>query len=179
MKKYVFIIEKLFLIFFIFSCLGWIYEVSLYLIRDQEFVNRGFLFGPYLPIYGFGALILYFLLWNFIKKKHNIGKMNINIILVFIIIFIVTTILEYISHYILDEYFNIVLWDYSNEFLNINGRVCLNASRNFAIGGTLSLYLIQPLIEKLVNKFGNTKPYHIIIIVLSLIMVLDLLMTII
>lgn len=178
MKRYVVLFEKMFLIFFVFSCLGWIYEVLLYLIRDNEFVNRGFLVGPYLPIYGFGALILYYLLWNFIKKKHKIGKVNINIILVFVIIFIVTTFVEYVSHYFLDTYFGIILWDYSDDFLNINGRVCFEASRNFAIGGTFSLYCIQPLIERFVTKFNNKKFYHIIIGILFLIMIADFLIKI-
>ena len=113
MKKYAVFFEKLFLIFLFYSLFGWLYEVGLYLVRDHVLVNRGFLMGPYLPIYGFGACILYLFLWNFIKKEHKLFNTNINIILVFLIIFIGATAVEYISHYVLDTYFHIVLWDYS------------------------------------------------------------------
>ena len=109
MKKLDTFFKKNFLIFITYAFIGWIYEVMWFIFMRGKFVNRGFLNGPYLPIYGFGALILYYMLRNFMKKKHKVGKLNINLILVFIIIFIVTTVVEFIAHYILDTYFNIVL----------------------------------------------------------------------
>lgn len=176
MKKF---ILNNFVIFITYANLGWIYEVLWFIIMRHKFVNRGFLFGPYLPIYGFGALILYYLLRNFMKKKHKVAGININVILVFIIIFIITTIVEYISHYILDTYFNIVLWDYSKNSLNINGRVCFEASRNFAIGGTAAMYLIQPIINKINDKYSNNKTYQLITSSLLVVVILDLIITII
>lgn len=169
-------LEKYFLIFITYAFLGWIYEEIWFLIVKNTLVNRGFLFGPYLPIYGLGALILYFMLWNFKTKKHKLGKINITPIIVFILIFLVTTIVEYISHFILDEFFNIVLWDYTHDYLNINGRVCFAASRNFAIGGTFCLYLIQPLLEKL-DTIKNKKVLHIISILSVTIVIIDLIIT--
>lgn len=174
MKKIRNFFEKNFLIFISYAFLGWVYEVLWFIIMRDKFVNRGFLFGPYLPIYGFGALMLYHMLKNFIKKKHKIFNININILLVFIIVFIITTVVEYIAHYTLDTFFGIILWDYSKDYLNINGRVCFAASRNFAIGGTLALYLVQPIIDKINNKFGNKLIYHIIVWTLFILMMIDL-----
>lgn len=169
-------IEKYFFIFITYAFLGWIYEEIWFLLVKHTLVNRGFLFGPYLPIYGFGALILYFILWDFKTKKYKLGKINITPIIVFILIFLVTTLVEYISHFILDEFFNIVLWDYTQDYLNINGRICFAASRNFAIGGTFCLYLIQPLLEK-IDTIKNKKNLHIISISLVTIVIIDLLIT--
>lgn len=172
MKK----LEKLWFIFIIYSSMGWMFEELWYLLVKNDIVNRGLLYGPYLPIYGIGALIIYFLLWNFMHKKHKIG--NINVILVFIAIFFIATITEYLAHYLLDEFFNIKLWNYSKEKLNINGRVCLSASANFALGGTFAMYFIQPIIEKITTKYNDKMLYHIIFFISATIFVVDLLIKI-
>lgn len=172
MKKIIDFFEKNFYIFIVYAVIGWIYEVVWHLIVKNMFVNRGFLFGPYLPIYGFGAIVLYYILWKFKEKKHKIGKIDITPILVFILIFIITTVIEFIAHLILDQYFGIVLWDYTNDYWNIDGRVCFAASRNFAIGGTIGLYLIQPIIEKTFKKMPS-KRKHLIFIPLFIIVLLD------
>ena len=111
------------------------------------------------------------------NKKHKIGNININIILVLIGVFLIATLTEYIAHYILDTFFNIKLWDYTKEPLNINGRVCFNASRNFAIGGTFLLYCINPLIDKFIKKTKN-KTLNVITIILLNIVIVDLIITI-
>lgn len=164
--------------FFIYAFLGWIYEELWYLIVENKIVNRGFLYGPYLPIYGFGALLLLLLLHKQIGKKIKLFGISITPILIFIIIFIITTLVEYIAHYILDEYFNIILWDYSKDFLNINGRVCLAASRNFAIGGTTCFYFVQPFLTKFFSKLKNSTK-NILFIILFLIVIVDFIITII
>ena len=210
-----------YIIFCIYALFGWIYEVSLILIREHRFENRGVLFGPFLPIYGFGVLLLLLVLRKFMKKEHTANNiiytglsvftiatftfitfieyttpkiydvsiflnnygftlvllnvtaillfyilikkideakdMNLNIILVFLIIWILTTTLEYVSHYAIDKYSGKLLWDYTNDFLNINSRVCFDASRNFAILGTTLLYLVQPFIDKFLNKISFNK----------------------
>lgn len=178
MEKFLKFVEKNYFIFIVYAFLGWIYEVSLYLIRDHVFVNRGFLLGPYLPIYGFGALILYYLIYKFAIKKHKIGKVNITPVLVFIIIFIVTTVVEYIAHFVLDEYFGIILWDYTNDYWNINGRVCFEASRNFAIVGTVCLYFVQPLLENKLFKLKDNYQ-HILFVILFIPVIVDFIIKII
>lgn len=165
-KKLTYII----LTFILYAFIGWIYEVILEFYYGNGFVNRGFLFGPYLPVYGFGALLILLLLYKFSKKKIRLGKLNITPILVFILIFLLTTVVEYITGTMLDIFLGIRLWDYSHYTFNINGLVCLSASTRFAIGGTLFIYVLQPLFDRLINivnvKLKNILAYGILSVVL-------------
>lgn len=174
MKKFEDFCEKNFLIFIVYSVIGWIYEVMWFLIVKDKFVNRGFLFGPYLPVYGFGALILYHILKKFIKKKHMIKKIDVTPLIILVAVFVIATTVEYVAHYVLDEYFHIILWNYSKNPLNINGRVCFDASKNFAIGGTLALYIVQPLVDKIHDKLGNKRSYKIFLATLFIVVMIDL-----
>ena len=171
-------LRNCFIYFFIYAIIGWLYELFIFYYHGEGWINRGFLYGPYLPVYGFGMLLLIYSLKNIMKKKHKIGSININIILVLIGVFLIATLTEYVAHYILDTFFNIKLWDYTNQMLNINGRVCFNASRNFAIGGTFLLYTINPLIDKYIDKTNDKKLNTISIILLSMV-IIDLIITII
>ena len=171
-------IRNCFIYFFVYAVIGWIYELFIFYYHGEGWINRGFLYGPYLPVYGFGMLLLIYSLKGIMNKKHKIGSININIILVLIGVFLIATLTEYIAHFILDTYFNIKLWDYTNQFLNINGRVCFNASRNFAIGGTFLLYIINPFIDKYI-KNTDDKKLNIISIILISIIIIDLIITII
>ena len=144
---------KLYFFSFMLYCfIGWLYEVILEFSYGHGFVNRGFLHGPYLPVYGFGALLVLFSVRPFSKKRIYIGKILITPILTFIFIFFLTSIVEYFTGVILDVFFNKQLWDYSDEILNINGIVCLTASLKFATGGTIFLYILQPFFEKFIEK---------------------------
>ena len=164
--------------FFIYCIIGWLYEVLLELfVYNHGFVNRGFLYGPYLPVYGFGAIILIFLLKNISYKKRYIKKLNISPIITFILIFFITTVIEYFTGFMLDLILNIRLWDYTNKFLNINGLVCFSASFRFALGGTIFLYLLQPNFNKLINKIP-IKTQNLIVFTLLTIITTDLLVTI-
>lgn len=148
-------IKLYFFSFMLYAFIGWIYEVILEFYYGNGFVNRGFLFGPYLPVYGFGALLIIFTIQGFSKKKINVKNICITPALVFILIFLLTTIVEYIAGTILDVFWGKRLWDYSHYFMNINGLVCLSASTRFAIGGTIFLYLLQPAFEKIINKIPS------------------------
>jgi len=144
---------KLYFFSFMLYCfIGWLYEVILEFSYGHGFVNRGFLYGPYLPVYGFGALLVLFSVRPFTKKRVYIGKVLITPILAFIFIFFLTSIVEYFTGVILNVFFNKQLWDYSDEILNINGIVCLTASLKFATGGTIFLYVLQPFFEKLIER---------------------------
>ena len=85
----------------------------------------------------------------------------------------ITTLIEYVSHYMIETYSNKLLWDYTKDFLNINRRVNWDASRNFAIGGTFLLYFIQPIIDKYIIQNKNVIK-NIITIVIGIPMLLDL-----
>ena len=93
-------IKKYFIYFVLFSIIGWLYEVLLELfIYNNGFVNRGFLFGPYCPVYGFGAIIFILALKGLKKKKICVGKLNITPALVFVGIVAISTIVELITSY--------------------------------------------------------------------------------
>ena len=108
----------------------------------------------------------------------KLKDINTTIILLFLLIWIITTIVEYVGHYIIDVKYNKLLWDYSKDFLNINKRVNWDASRNFAIGGTVLLSTIQPLLNKLFNKINLNKKI-IISLMLGIPMLIDLIINVI
>ena len=116
-------IEQLFLIFIIYSFLGYIAEVIYCRIVDGEFVNRGFLFGPLCPIYGFGAIFIIVLLHRFFHSPF----------LIFILSIILTSFVEYITSFIMEKTFKAKWWDYSDLPYNLNGRICLRNSLLFGL----------------------------------------------
>jgi len=132
-----------FLLFFIYSIIGWIIETIYTAITKNEIVNRGFLIGPYCPIYGVGSLIMVILL----KPYHN------DIFALFVASIFVCTFIEYITSYLMEKIFKARWWDYSDVPFNVNGRVCLINSIEF---GILSIILI-----KYVNVFVLDFIYNI------------------
>ena len=138
--------DSLVITFFIYSILGYIAEVIYCSVGQRRLVNRGFLYGPWLPIYGFGGILIKLFL-------EPLSGLNIwGPILVFILGMILTSIVEYIGSWILEKAFSIKLWDYSKKFGNINGRVCLLNSTLFGLGGLLTTYLINPRLDNLISK---------------------------
>lgn len=155
------------LIFIVGCIVGYIYEVIFAYFDEGKFVNRGFLFGPYLPIYGIGACFITLLLKRFRKYP----------ILLFFSCFVLTGIVEYAGGAILMELFNKRWWDYTGLFLNINGYVCLRSLLTFAIGGLLLIYIIEPYIRSIVND--KYKKYLIIYTIIFLgLMLIDFIFTI-
>lgn len=132
--------------------------------------------GTYLPIYGFTGLILSFILNIIIRKPIYIKRVPITPIIVFLIVFAVTSIVEYSASYILEKCFNLVLWDYSMYKYNLNGRVSLNTSVYFGIGGLLLYYVINPVMSKFCQCV-NKKVVIFLGIVSILIILVDLIIT--
>ena len=127
-------IRVYFLLFMIYAILGWCMEVTCKLIQYKRFINRGFLIGPYCPIYGYGAILITFLL-----KKYT----NDPIALFFMAIIICGT-LEYLTSYFMEKIFKARWWDYSQKKFNINGRVCLNTIITFGLLGLFIMYVSNP-----------------------------------
>ena len=126
--------------FILYAFLGWVCEDLYCGIPAKKFINRGFFYGPYCPIYGVGALlVLYPLL--FVKDYP---------ILVFILGVIITSTLEYITSWVMEILFKTRWWDYSERFMNINGRVCLLNSTLFGIMSIVVVYIIHPVIQDIV-----------------------------
>ena len=135
-------IWSLILMFFIFSGIGWIWEVSLHLITDGVFVNRGALHGPWLPIYGSGGILILVLL----KRFRNKPMLN------FFLILLVCGILEYTTSYVMEMNTGLKWWDYSGYFLNLNGRICAEGLSVFGIGGMAFVYILAPVFDNLIEK---------------------------
>ncbi|WP_139376056.1 putative ABC transporter permease, partial [Clostridium oryzae] len=152
MKYYVIV----FLFFSIYSFLGWVLETTSVSLEKGRFVNRGFLTGCFCPVYGFGAVIVIKVSsWLNIYVRNEFSFIIVDILVSIVLI----TALEYSTGIILNNIFNRKWWDYSNEFANINGYVCL---RNSIIWGILAVLLVQfihPIIYKVVlyapNKVNN------------------------
>ena len=135
--------------FIVYAFLGWCVEVSYQTVHRGKFINRGFLNGPVCPIYGFGMIILIYCLNSLANKP----------LLLFIGSFFLTTVLEFITGFILEKVFNDKWWDYANEPFNIKGYVCLSFSIAWGLGAVFMLIIVHPSIALLVsfldNRIGN------------------------
>lgn len=133
-----------FMYFMTYSFIGWFLETIYCSFLERKFVYRGFLNGPICPIYGFGALFVLFTLEKFYKMP----------LLVFILGLLLASLLEYISSYLLEEFFNMKWWDYSNKKFNINGRVCLWNSSLFGILSLVLVYIVHPRVSNFIGKIS-------------------------
>lgn len=169
MKK----ISNYVLYFMFYAIIGWLYEVFLEVVVYRwGFSNRGVLFGPYLPVYGFGALIFIFLIYPMIKKKKYPQKLYY-LPLVFLGCLVAATTLELITSYICEFFMGSWPWQtYANYKINFQARIALSPSIRFGLGGVVFLYLLQPLFEKLMQKLGPKK-VKIIARIFLIIIVLD------
>ena len=158
----------LFLFFLSYAFLGWICEEIWCTVKSRKITKRGMLHGPICPIYGFGSVLILYLLepWRTTWVRLFFASM------------IVTSILEYFTSWLLEKLFHAKWWDYSKEKFNLNGRVCLLNSAAFGVGGLALEHLIHPLVEKLIY-WKTASPYinYIAAGLLSVIL-LDLLVTV-
>ena len=146
------------LYFFAYAVIGWLYEVFLEVVVYRwGFSNRGFLFGPYLPVYGFGALLLLAAFGPLRRRRILLGPISITPLLLFFGIMLLTTALELFTSYWMEWTAGGWQWDYSTYFCNFEGRIALNPSVRFGLGGLVFLYLVQPVLEKGVLRLGVQK----------------------
>lgn len=157
---------KCFILFIIYSILGWSLEVLLSLYEHKRFINRGFLIGPYCPIYGAGSILLTLLLTNYEN----------NIIILFILSMVICGILEYFVSFILEKIFKLRWWDYTNMKFNINGRICLETLVIFGIFGVLLIKITNPFLLNILNQF-NSNFLVIIAIILMSIFIVDIIIS--
>lgn len=133
------------IIFLSSSIIGWVGEILYSLIFRDKLVIPGNI-PPFCPIYGTGIVTLLIIINN---KENRI--------LSFVKMVLAGTIVEYISAYISEEFFNHIIWDYSNHFLNIDGRVCLLYSLMWGVLGYIFIYFIEPKIKRIYKKFHSSK----------------------
>lgn len=149
--------ELYFMLFITYSFIGWLIEVMNELVMNKKIVNRGFLIGPYCPIYGWGAILMIVLI-------KNTG----DIIGTFLKIIFICAILEYTTSYVMEKLFKTRWWDYSKNKYNINGRICLETMSLFGIGGCLLLYVVNPFITSFYQMIPDLLMMIITIILLTI-----------
>lgn len=150
-----------FIIFIIYSFIGWSIEVIGKLIEKHRFINRGFLIGPICPIYGFGCLAIILLL----------SKYKSDPIILFFMAIIICSIIEYLTSYIMEKMFHVRWWDYTRRKFNINGRICAETMIPFGILGCFVLYIVNPFFNSILSKISvnNLNVIALIIFVIYLI----------
>lgn len=131
--------------YFAFSVLGWIWESIYCTIKERKWQNRGFLYGPLCPIYGFGSIVALFV-YDLILLG-TVPKLSWWMIL--LAGFFFSMILEYPTSYILEKKFHARWWDYSDLPLNINGRTSVPTSIGFGIGAIIIMNYLIPSYEKI------------------------------
>ena len=128
------LLEYYFLLFFIASFLGWCMEVTCKLFQFHRFINRGFMIGPYCPIYGFGAAGVTMLLSRFTEDPFAVFGLAI----------LICGTLEYVVSVMMEKLFHARWWDYSTKRFNLNGRICANTLIPFGLLGLIMVYWGKP-----------------------------------
>lgn len=126
------------LIFMTYSFGGWLAEVAITIFQQRKFVNRGFLIGPFCPIYGTGAILLSIVL-----------KSSDSIVAIFCVSIVGAAVLEYTTSFLMEKFFHVRWWDYSEKPMNLNGRICLSALLSFGVVGVLAIKTLTPLFMKI------------------------------
>ena len=125
----------------------------------------------------FGVLLLYAILNKTMSKKTKIGKLNIKPLIVFLLIMVIVSAVEYLGSLFLEKCFGMELWNYSYDFLNLDGRISLRNSTCLSIGAMFMLYLIWPILEKIHKKIDEDISI-ILSILIIMVMGIDLIMTV-
>lgn len=148
--------------FYVYSFLGWIWECFYVSVRQRKWVNRGFLNGPALPIYGFGAISVLLITL----------PVEDNIYLVYIMGMIGATLLEYITGSLMERIFHVRYWDYSTQPFNLNGHICLGCSLGWGLFSVLMVNVIHKPIKQTVEKIPETT-LNITTVIITIVFVAD------
>lgn len=134
-------------IFFTFCMIGWVWEVALHFVRYHTLVNRGTMYGPWIPIYGVGGTAVILILNRY---KEDMGRL-------FMMAVLLCAVLEYATSFLLEFLFNASYWNYRSMFLNLNGRICLSGLLAFGVGGLFAVYIAAPEISRFVQCHSKKK----------------------
>ncbi len=158
-------VSYLVILFFIYSVGGWCMEVVLKYIQYHRFINRGFLQGPYCPIYGAGVVFITVMVGLFSGVESSVGT-------TFVISFVDCGILEYFVSYYMEKRFHARWWDYSQKPMNLHGRIWIGNLVLFGIGGTLVIEVTNPMIYSVLDQLSLTVLY-VIAICIAVIFITD------
>jgi hypothetical protein len=133
---------NLVLMFFLFAFIGWTWECAIAFIDFGVFVNRGTLYGPWIPIYGFGGLLIVVVL----------NRLSMRPLLCFFVAIVLCGTIEYLSATVIWDLHHVKYWDYSGYFFNIQGKVCLEGLLAFGILGMVGLYVLAPMTDEMLLR---------------------------
>lgn len=150
-----FYLSELILYFTIYSFLGWFLEVLYVSYQSKKLVNRGFLFGPFCPIYGFGVVSLIFFL----------QPISSHPLLFFVGAIIITSLIEYLTGFFLELIFKANWWDYSDEKYNLNGKICLKFSLYWGFLSLFLFYFIHPSISQFVSLIISKTSFYLPLVI--------------
>ncbi|MFR6436539.1 MAG: putative ABC transporter permease [Peptoniphilaceae bacterium] len=156
-------------LFFIYSVAGWVTEVFLKFLEYKRFINRGFLIGPYCPIYGAGAVLI-------TVGGKLLSPVDRTWAMSFLIAFVLCGLLEYLTSYILEKYFHARWWDYTERPMNLHGRVWIGNLILFGIGGVFILEEFNPRLLALAHRMGP-RLFAAILTAVSILFVADAVMS--
>ena len=160
---------NLILLFFAYAFLGWCIEVTLKYFQFHRFINRGFLTGPWLPIYGSGAALITVVIKGLAPLEFSVGT-------TFAVSFLLCGFLEYMTSYVLEKRFHARWWDYSQKPMNLHGRVWIGNLILFGLGGVVIVDLINPLLLRL-SEHMSFPLREIMALSLSVVFVADYVMS--
>ena len=151
------------IIFFFYSAVGWLIESTYCSIGEKRLINRGYLTGPMCPIYGTGALVMTICLYKPFADKP---------LYVFLLGMLICDVVEYTTSFLMETLFHARWWDYTYEFANIKGRICLKHTLYWGIASIAFVYLVHPYVDRIINSF-NPAVLRYIMIAILVIFVID------
>ncbi len=150
----------------IYSFFGWVYESLWSSFNERQWVNRGFLSGPVIPIYGFGAV-------SFVLLLSDIN----NPVYIFILGMVIASILEYFTSWAMEKLFHARWWDYKHYPFNLNGRICLYGALLFGFFAVIIIKVVQPYVAAFTSSFSDSALY-ILSVVLMILFLTDTVLTV-
>ena len=150
MQVYTYSMTQWLAFFFIYCFFGWCFESVYVSVHEHRWVNRGFMTGPYIPLYGSGAVLMLFLT---IPVRGNY-------MLMYIVGAIGATVLEYITGTVMENLFGVRYWDYTDKKFNFRGRICLEATVLWGFFTLAMVEVIQPPIEHMVMMINDRVLYY-------------------
>lgn len=145
------------IIFFFYSAIGWLIESIYCSIGEKRLINRGFLTGPMCPIYGTGALVMTIFLYNPFTDKP---------LYVFLLGMIICDLVEYITSFLMETLFHARWWDYTYEFANIKGRICLKHTLYWGVASIVFVYLVHPYVDAVISSLNSVVLRYILTVIL-------------
>lgn len=162
--------------FFFYSFIGWFFESCYCSVKPRKWVNRGFLRGPFCPIYGVGALVIMICLVPLRSLTENLW---LNELVIFVAGMILCDIVEFMTSYIMEKLFHARWWDYSNKKFNIQGRICLTHTLYWGTCSCLFVFILEPIVNYYLVGQINPDSRKILTYILLTVFAFDLLDTVI